>query len=69
MAVQLTPLGKAVVGTLKWVAVPALAGLIGMKVIAPNLGGPPPKPIEHKRPTAPISENGRKFQEIRDAAN
>jgi hypothetical protein len=39
MAVELTPLGKVVVGIFKWVVVPACAAFIGFALIGPRIGG------------------------------
>jgi hypothetical protein len=62
VAVVLTPLGKAVVGTVKWLIVPLCAALIGYVLIGPNIGKPAPKSttVESK-----ISENGKKFRDVR----
>lgn len=70
MAVRLTPLGKLVVGTLKWVGVPVVAALIGLKIIGPMIAGSnssTPKAVEHKIVAPPTSATGKKFQEIRAA--
>jgi hypothetical protein len=69
MAVQLTPLGKIVVGTFKWVVVPVLVAFVGLKLIGPNIGGGAPSPTVQQKPknTAPQSENSKKFQEVREA--
>ncbi len=70
MAVELTPFGKVVVGTIKWIVIPVAVGFIGMKFIGPNIGGAPsltPRK-EHKSSLAPpSSEHARKFQQIREA--
>lgn len=66
MAVQLTPLGKVVIGTLKWVAVPLLAALIGYQFIGPRIGGGSEKPVKNESRNVPKSEHGKKFQEIRE---
>ena len=62
MAVVLTPLGKAVVGTVKWLVVPLCAALIGYVLIGPNIG----KPAEKKAAVeSNLSENGKKFRDVR----
>ena len=62
MAVVLTPLGKAVVGTVKWLVVPLCAALIGYVLIGPNIG----KPVEKKaQAESKLSENGKKFRDVR----
>ena len=38
MAVELTPLGKVVVGTFKWIMVPMAAAFIGYVLLGPNIG-------------------------------
>lgn len=68
MAVVLTPLGKAVVGTTKWILVPLAIGFIGYKFIGPSIGAsdkPKPSAAKAKR-NLPISENGKAFREVRD---
>ena len=67
MARQLTPFGKVVVMTTKWVLIPLLIGLIGYKLIGPNIRGakPDPKAVAAK-PIAPQSEAEKKFQSVRD---
>lgn len=68
MAVQLTPLGKLVVGTFKWVVVPLFVAFIGFKLIGPRIGAGAPAPTPSKpKIVAPKSENGKKFQEVREA--
>jgi len=62
VAVVLTPLGKAVVGTVKWLVVPLCAALIGYVLIGPNIG----KPVEKKTQVeSKLSENGKKFRDVR----
>jgi len=62
VAVVLTPLGKAVIGTVKWLVVPLCAALIGYVLIGPNIG----KPAEKKAPSeGNLSENGKKFRDVR----
>ena len=62
MAVVLTPLGKAVIGTVKWLVVPLCAALIGYVLIGPNIGKPTVKKASIE---GNLSENGKKFRDIR----
>ncbi len=69
MAVELTPLGKVVVGTFKWVLVPLVVGGIGLKCVGPNIGGSIKKTDDPKTPkiqAPPESEHGKKFMQVRE---
>lgn len=72
MAVELTPLGRAVVGTLKWVAIPLLVAWIGMAFVGPNIGKGEPKKEAKVQPVVksktPISDHEKKFLEVREKA-
>lgn len=72
MAVELTPLGRAVVGTLKWVAIPLLVAWIGMVFVGPNIGKAEAK-NEAKvqsviKSKTPMSDHEKKFLEVREKA-
>lgn len=81
MAVELTPLGRAVFGTLKWVGAPLLAAYIGYAFLGPRVGGSVVKRlkrlpgvstnVENETPeTQPrTSDKAKKFQEIRGIGN
>lgn len=78
MAVELTPLGKVVIGICKWVLVPACAAFIGFALIGPRIGGkvedsmkkipglnkstPKPKGPEAPKP----SKRALEFEKIRE---
>jgi hypothetical protein len=78
MAVELTPLGKAVFGSLKWVIAPLLAAYIGYAMIGPRVGGNIVKKLrklpgiggnlsnsnDSESQNEP-SKNAKRFQEIR----
>lgn len=69
MAVELTPLGKVVVGTFKWVLVPVAVGCFGLKCIGPNIGGSPKKaanPSAPKIQAPPQSDHAKKFMQVRE---
>jgi hypothetical protein len=79
MAVELTPLGKAVVFTGKWILVPLCAAFIGYVLIGPNIGGKIVRKIrslpgigsalgsEQNEPSEPKGSNERakQFQSVR----
>ena len=67
MARQLTPFGKVVMLTLKWLIIPLAVALIGFKIFGPMIAGPRPeaKAAAQKR-TVPLSKAGEKFQSVRE---
>ena len=67
MARQLTPFGKVVVMTTKWLIIPILVGLIGYKLIGPNIRGAKSDPkSQSSNPIEPQSPSEKKFQSVRE---
>lgn len=78
MAVELTPLGKVVVGILKWIVVPVCAAFIGFALIGPRIGGKvadsmkkipglSKEKAQPKQPSAPKpSKHALEFEKIRE---
>ena len=66
MARQLTPFGKVVMMTLKWLIIPLAAAFIGFKVIGPNLSATSDPKIRPNGPSSSVLEPGKKFQSVRE---
>ena len=66
MARQLTPFGKVVMMTLKWLIIPLAAAVIGFKLIGPNLSATPDPKNRPEVPSPSVLEPGKKFQSVRE---